>query len=80
MKVFVNKFYFLFIFFSGLMSIFAGTAPASGPPSPTGKGAAVPPPPPGLPINDYIFVMILVALLLGFYVVNKRQIKTKASI
>ncbi len=80
MKVFVYKLYSLLIFFSGLMSVFAGTVPASGPPSPTGRGAVVPPPPPGLPIDDYVFVLIIIALFFGFYVVNKRQIKTKPSI
>jgi hypothetical protein len=54
MKVFVNKIYYLFIL---LLSDdrFAGTAPASGPPAPTAKTTSTS----GLPINDYIYILIL---------------------
>lgn len=80
MKLLVNKSYCLFIFLLGTLSVFAGTVPASGPPSPTGKGAAVPPPPPGLAIDDNIYMMIIISLFFGFYVINKRYVKTKPSI
>jgi hypothetical protein len=60
-----------------MMSAFAGTAPASGPPAPTAKK---PPPPPGLPIDDYIYILILIALVYGLYVVNKSIVKAKPSI
>ena len=76
MKVFKNKFYFIIIFLFGMMDIFAGTAPASGPPAPTGK---VPPPPPGLPIDDYSFSLIIVAILYGFYTLYNGQTKSKPS-
>jgi hypothetical protein len=77
MKVFVNKIYYLFILLFGVMTVFAGTAPASGPPAPTAKK---PPPPPGLPINDYIYILILAALIFGCYIIQKRSAKTKPSI
>ena len=69
MKIIANKFYFLLVFFGASLRVFALQ-----PPSPA------PPPPPGLPINDYIFVLIIVAILLGFCVINKVQTKTKPSI
>tara|TARA_R110000868_G_scaffold294481_1_gene555039 strand:- start:592 stop:831 length:240 start_codon:yes stop_codon:yes gene_type:complete len=74
MKVFVKTIYFLFIFLFGMMTVFAGTVPASGPPSPTGKG---PPPPPGLPIDDSLYILVVVALIYGCYIVTKKQIKSK---
>jgi hypothetical protein len=79
MKLFVNKIYYLFILLFGVMTVFAGTAPASGPPAPTGKGAGLPPPP-GLPIDNYISILILVALVYGSYSIYKRSVKTKTSI
>ncbi|MFT5251518.1 MAG: hypothetical protein ACI87N_000500 [Flavobacteriales bacterium] len=79
MKVFVNKIYYLFILLFGVTAVLAGTAPASGPPAPTGKGAGLPPPP-GLPIDDYIYILILVALVFGCYIIQKRSVKTKPSI
>ena len=80
MKLFVYKSYYLFIFLIGTVSVCAGTAPAAGPPSPTGKGSAIGPTPPGLAIDDNIYLMICIGLLLGLYFVNKRYIKTKPSI
>jgi hypothetical protein len=70
MKVILNKFYFLVVFFGGAMSIF------SQPPTPT----PVPPPPPGLPINEHVCILFLAALLYGFYTLYNRQTKTKPSI
>lgn len=35
----------------------------------------VPPPPPGLPIDDYIPVMIIVAMLIGVYFLRKSKIQ-----
>ena len=58
------------------MDLTAGTVPGSGPPSPTGKK---PPPPPGLPIDDNIIGLVVVALLFGFYVIYIHSLKTKAS-
>ncbi|MDG2432971.1 hypothetical protein [Flavobacterium sp.] len=76
MKIFRNKNYCLLIFLLGVMNAFAGTAPSSGPPSPTGK----PPIPPGLPIDDYIVLLVIIAVLFGYYVTESRRIKTKPSI
>jgi hypothetical protein len=50
-KVFVYK----SIYPAWNISICAGTAPASGPPSPTGKGAFNSSVPPGLAIDDNVY-------------------------
>jgi hypothetical protein len=52
---------------------FAGTAPASGPPAPTAKTTSTS----GLPINDYIYILILAALIFGCYIIQR---ETKPSI
>lgn len=74
MKVFTNKFYITVIFLFGMMGAFAGTVPASGPPAPTGK---VPPPPPGLPIDDYIVLLVIIAVIFGYYVTESKRIKNE---
>lgn len=47
---------------------------AAGPPSP-GKSRGVPPPP-GLSVDDYIGVVVILSILYGFYVIAN-TLKTK---
>ncbi|WP_290864484.1 hypothetical protein [Flavobacterium sp.] len=39
-----------------------------------------PPSPPGLPIDENIFVLVIGAILLGIYIIYRHQLKTKAPI
>jgi hypothetical protein len=59
------------IYLFGIFNTFA----APHPPPPNGKK---PPPPPGLPIDDNLFILLLVAILLGIYIIYKyHKLKTK---
>jgi hypothetical protein len=58
----------LFMFF---IITYGGGLPNQGPPPPT------PPPPPGLPIDDGIYFLILLALCYGFYLNKKSLLKVK---
>jgi hypothetical protein len=60
------------IFVLGMINAFAAN-PA--PPSPVGRRR--PPPPPGLPIDENILTMMLVALLFGIYIIYNFKIKQK---
>jgi hypothetical protein len=60
------------IFVLGMINAFAAN-PA--PPSPVGRRR--PPPPPGLPIDENIWTMMLVALLFGIYIIYNFKIKQK---
>ncbi|WP_366185363.1 hypothetical protein [Flavobacterium ovatum] len=77
MKIVLNKLFLLITFLFGIMEIFAkndknkGNAPPT--PSLTGK----PPSPPGLPIDDHIFWLIIISIILGFYVIYKYNQNTK---
>jgi hypothetical protein len=75
MKIESNKFYFLIIFLFGIMSAFAQTPPV---PSPTGRRR--PPPPPGLPIDENVFILIIIAVLFGIYIIYDFKLKTKTPI
>ena len=57
-----------FIYLFGVVIAFA----APNPPSP---GFKAPPPPPGLPINEHIFMVLITALLFGLFVIFRHQIK-----
>lgn len=84
-KSFVKKIFFIFLhimkivpnktnllLFAFLLTINAFAAPpGGGPPPPT------PPPPPGLPVDDGILILLLVALLYGFYTVRKLSLQSK---
>ena len=59
----------------GLLALLVSSASsyADGPPSP-GTG---PPPPPELPIDDYIGIVVILSILYGFYVISyKLKAKT----
>ncbi|MBC5839201.1 hypothetical protein [Flavobacterium muglaense] len=79
MRIFQNKFYLTFLLLLGFMDLVAGAKPSSGPPSPTGKGAAGPVTPPGLPIDGNLVLLFVAAVLLGIYIIYIRPIKVKAS-
>ena len=78
MRIESNKVYFLIIFLFGFMNVFAGSG-GSGPPAPTAKQMA-PPVGPGLPINENIFTLMIIALLFGIYIIYLNYIKTKNTI
>lgn len=73
MKFFKSVFFFLMIFVLGIFNAFAAD-----PPSPTGRRK--PPPPPGLPIDENILTLMLVALLLGIYIIYSFKLKQKTPI
>jgi hypothetical protein len=54
----------------GISNAFAGPHP----PPPNGKK---PPPPPGLPIDENLFIVLILAVLFGIYIIYKYQLKTK---
>ena len=59
---------------SDTMYAFAGNAGGPPAPSPTGKK---PPPPPGLPIDENIMILVVIALLFGMYIIYKHSVKRK---
>lgn len=73
MKTIVYRFFVLIIALFGVMEAFAA-------PSPPAPGAKKPPPPPGLPIDDNIVFLLIMAILFGIYIIRKYQLKTKAPI
>lgn len=75
MKTIVYRFFVLMVTLFGVMGVFA----ASHPPSP-GARTNNEPPPPGFPIDDDIFVLVIVAILFGIYIICRHQLKTKALI
>jgi hypothetical protein len=78
MKTVLNRFYFIFIPLFGIMDVFAGKGPSTGPPAPTAKSAADPTPPPGLlPIDENIFILMIIAVLFGIYIIYNFKFKTK---
>ncbi|WP_146779217.1 hypothetical protein [Flavobacterium psychrolimnae] len=64
----LNKFYLLIAFLFGTCLAIAQ------PPAPPGPTL---PPPPGLPIDENILTMMLVALLFGIYIIYNFKIKQK---
>lgn len=73
MEAIVRRFFVLLITLLGVMNAIA----APSPPAPTYKR---PPPPPGLPINENLFVLLIIAILFGMYMIYRHQLKTKAPI
>ena len=77
MKIVPNKFYFFIAFLFGKFYSIAGNG---GPPVPNIAGRKKPPPPPGLPINENIFILIIIALIFGIYIIYDHRLKTKTPI
>ena len=73
MKIIANKFFFVVLCLFGITLAFAGPKP----PSPAYKK---PPSPPGLPIDENISILIIMAILFGIYIIYKFQLKTKAPV
>jgi hypothetical protein len=70
-----NKIFLLIIFLMGIVSAFAQT-----PPSPSPFGRRRPPPPPGLPVDENIFILMIIAVLFGIYIIYDFKLKTKTPI
>jgi hypothetical protein len=63
----------------GMVCAFAGNGGGSGPPSPTAKTNDFPvDPPDGLPIDENVIILAVIALCFGIYIIYKHSIKTKA--
>lgn len=76
MNVVSDKFFLLLAFLLGTLYAFAGNADGPPVPSPTGKHKK-PPPPPGLPIDENIMILVVIALLFGMYIIYKHSLKRK---
>jgi hypothetical protein len=64
-----NFYKILFLFFTGsFFGVFAGP-PAPGP-------LGLPPPPPDVPIDQHIFIIILISLFFGLFIIYNK-LKTK---
>lgn len=66
MKIPPNRILNLLVFISA--SVFAVP---KGPPPPKA------PPPPGLPIDGYVFLLLIIAVLYGFYKINNLKLTSK---
>ena len=77
MNILPNKFYLFIAFLFGTFFAIAGN-PAL--PEPNLSGRRKPPPPPGLPIDENIFILIIIALIFGIYVIYCHKLKTKTPI
>ncbi len=74
MKTIKNKFFFIIICLFGVLESFS----APSPPMPTGK--KLPPPPPGLPIDEDLYLVLVLGLIYGIYFIYNYQIKQKTPI
>jgi hypothetical protein len=70
MKTIKKIFFITIIFLLGLRNAYASPHP----PNPGGKK---PPPPPGLPIDESLFVLLIIAIFFGIYIIYNHQFKTK---
>ena len=77
MNILPNKFYLFIVFLFGTLHAMAGN-PALPEPNPMGRRK--PPPPPGLPIDENISILIIIALIFGMYVIYGHRLKTKTPI
>ena len=59
------------LFLYGVLDMFCKT---EGPPLPNRR---LPPPPPGLPIDENIYVPLIIAILFGIYIICNHKLKTK---
>lgn len=68
-KIFLN----IFIFLLGMLNAVAT-------PHPPAPGQRKPPPPPGLPIDQWVWPVVILALVYGIYIIYNYQIKAKTPI
>jgi hypothetical protein len=73
MRIIVNKFFVILIYLLGMSTAFAGPNP---PPPNNGKK---PPPPPGLPLDENILILLILAILFGIFILYNHKLKTKNS-
>jgi len=73
MKTIKSRFFFIIIYLLGVMHIFAKPHP----PHPPHPNKTNDPPPPGLPIDTGIYLVFILALLYGIYIIYSHQLKTK---
>jgi hypothetical protein len=73
MKIVSDKFFAFVIFLFGITSVMA--LPVEDPPVPF-----VDPPPGDAPINDGIYVLLVVATLFGLYIIYSNKRKTETSV
>lgn len=71
MRVVPNKLIFCFVV---VILPFVRVFAAPNPPAP-----GLPPPPPGTPINDSIWILIILSIVLGFYNIRKFKLINKVS-
>jgi hypothetical protein len=74
MKIIINKSLIIMMYLLGIFNIFAAPHP---PPPQNGKK---PPPPPGLPIDETLFILLIIATIFGLYVIYKYQLKAKTPV
>jgi hypothetical protein len=72
----IERFFLTIILF--MLGVF--NALADGPPAPAPTGKKTPPPPPGLPIDENIFILMIIAVLFGIYIIYDFKLKTKTPI
>lgn len=84
MNILPNKFYLFIAFLFGTVNGIAGSGPKPPPPPPNAKATAAMSdplmPPPGLPIDENICILIIIALIFGIYVIYSHKLKTKTPI
>ena len=71
MKIIKKIILSLFMFLYGVVDMFCKT---DGPPLPSNKK---PPGPPKLPVDENIYVLLIIALFFGIYIIYNHKIKTK---
>ena len=74
MKFIADKYLFILIYLIGISNTFANPNP----PPPTFRRR--PPPPPGLPIDENLYVLLVIAVLFGIYIIYRHNLKTKTPI
>jgi hypothetical protein len=76
MKIVSDKFFAFIFFLFGIASVLAGPK-SPPPPSRTGRGT---PPPGETPIDDGVYVLLVVAILFGLYIIYSNKRKTETSV